>query len=110
MILLSLLAFLGSPSANVDSRKPVNRETITQQKLTAKRSIPLHYARQHLASLDFFRGVNQLSLIYSLPQHEIFLRTEFEHHNKKSRPREIQKVVQLHAPRSADPITASSKG
>lgn len=109
MILLSLLAFLGSPSANADSRKPANRETITQRKLTAKRSISLQDARQHLASLDFFRSMNKISLIYSLPQHERFLRTEFENYNKKSQPSEIQNVIQLHAPRSA-PINASSRG
>jgi hypothetical protein len=110
MILLSLLAFLGSNSANADSRKPVNRETITRRNLAAKRSISLQDARQHLASLDFFRGMNHISMIYSLPQHERFLRTEFENYNKKSRPPEIQNVIQLHAPRSADPITASFKG
>jgi hypothetical protein len=109
MILLSLLAFSSSPSANVDSRKPANRETITQRKLTTKRSISLQNARQHLVSFDFFRSMNQISLIYSLPQHERLLRTEL-YRSKKFPAPEIQNVIQLHAPRSADPITASSRG
>lgn len=111
MILLSLLVFSGSTSANTDSRKPATRETIIQKKLTAKRSISLQYARQHLVSTDFFRSIDHISLTYSFPQHERLLRIErCGHCRKKSPVPEAYGAIQVHAPRSADPITSSSRG
>ena len=107
MILLSLLAFSGSTSANIDSRKPATRESIVRRNLTPKRSISLQCARQHLVSTDFFRGLDQTSLGYSLSQYERLLQAGlYEHCNKKSPPPEIQQAIQLHAPRSADLVTS----
>lgn len=107
MILLSLLAFLGSTSANIDSHKPATRETIVRRNLTPKRSISLQCARQHVVFTDFFRSLNQISLLYSLAQHERLLQTVlYEHCNKKSPPPETQQAIQLHAPRSADLVTS----
>jgi hypothetical protein len=66
IMVLSLLAFSGSISANTGSRKPVTRETSIQKKLAARRSISLQYARQCLVSIDFFRSLDHTSVKHSL--------------------------------------------
>lgn len=107
MILLSLLTFLGLTSANIDSRKPATRETSVRKKHTAKRSISLQHARQHVVFIDFLQSLHQISLLYSLPQHERLLQTVlYEHCSKKSPPKETQQAIQLHTPRSADLVTS----
>lgn len=109
LILLSLLAFLGSTSANIDSRKPATRETIVRRNLTHKRSISLQYARQQMVFTDFFRSIDQMSLRYSLPRYERLLQTGLDAHcTKKSPSPEIQQAIQLHAPRSADVLLSLS--
>ena len=111
LILLSLLAFSGSVSANVDGRKPVDRETIANKNRITKRNISLRQARHFLTSLEFFRRADQVSLLYSALQHAQAVQTALrEHCYKKSLPPEIHQAVQLHAPRSADLITFLSRG
>ncbi len=111
IMLLTLLTFLGSTTANTDSRKPTTREAITSKKHTARRSISLQHAWQRFVSADFFRSMEQISICYSLPQYKRLLQTAYYTHcNKKIPPLEIQMAIQLHAPRSIDPISPSSLG
>src|SRR5687768_15619364 len=63
MILLSLLAFLGSASPITDNRKPANREIIGNRKIIAKRSVSFHHALQELIKTDFFSKNVFLGLI-----------------------------------------------
>lgn len=111
IMVLSLLAFSGSISANTGSRKPATRETIIQKKLTARRSISLRYAGQCLVSIDFFRSLDYISVKHSLSRHDRLLRIErCGHCNKKSPVPEAHEAIHLHTPRSADPITSSFRG
>lgn len=107
MMLLSFMAFSMSVSANTDSRKPVNRETIANRNLSGKkRSTSFQQARLFLTSLEFFRNANQVSRLYSVPQHTQKLHVILRIHNaKKSWPPEIHQALKMYAPRSADLIS-----
>lgn len=106
-MLLSFVAFSGSASANVDSRKSVDRETIVKQNLPVKkRSISFQQARHFLIALEFFKNADQISLLYSAPQYTRASQTILRANNiRKSFPPEIDQALQLHAPRSADLIS-----
>jgi hypothetical protein len=112
MMLLSLLPFSRSVSAMVDSRKPVNRETIAKQNLfTKKQTISLRQVLLFLTSREFLKNADRISLAYSVPQHTRGSQTALRIRNirKLSLP-EIHQGLQLHAPRSADLIYYLSNG
>ena len=101
------MAFSGSVSVTVDTRKPVNRETITKQNLfTKKPTISLRQACFFLTTLEFFKNADRVSLVYSVPQQTKFSQTVLRKRNirKLSLP-EIHQGLQLHAPRSANLIS-----
>jgi 5-bromo-4-chloroindolyl phosphate hydrolysis protein len=106
MMLLSFMVFSVSVSANVDSRKSADRETIANRNLSAKkRSTSLQQARLFLTLLEFFRNADQVSQLYSVPQHTQVLQTILRIYNtKKTWPSEIHQALHVHAPRSADVI------
>lgn len=103
VILISLVAFSGSVSANTDTRKTVNRETLAKRTHRGKKSISLQQARQQLVTADFIREVNLLAVIYSLPQLARLVRLRLCEQGKFKPDRsKIHSVLHLHAPRSAD--------
>lgn len=103
LILLGLLAFSGSASPIMDSRKPANRETIAQRKIIAKRSISFHHARQHIIATDFYREIGFVSLANSILQVDRLSHITLQIRKKeKPNPVKISQSLQLHAPRSAD--------
>ncbi len=106
MMLLSFLAFSESVSTRINSRKPVDRETIVSRNSIAKRNITLQQARLFLTSLEFFKSLNETSFLYSEQQLAHVMLTEFETYNtRKSSPPEIDQVLKLHAPRRTDLIS-----
>jgi hypothetical protein len=107
MMLLSFMAFSVSVSANVDSRKSADRETIVNRNLSnKKRSTSLQQARLFLTSREFFRNADQVSQLYSVSKHTQVLQTILRIYNtKETWPPEIHQALHAHAPRSADLIS-----
>ncbi len=108
MILLSILAFSGSISANTDTRKPAERETTSKRNPAHKRSISFQHARQQLFAADFFHKNEVVSLTHALLQVARLSQLCLQLHEKEEPdPVKISLTLHAHPPRSADLLNLS---